>query len=182
MQDTPSDIEKLRFPVGRYVVPEEITPEIRGEWSQIIAETPTQLRERIQGLDETALNWRYRPNGWNIRQVVHHFADSHANAIIRMKLTLTEDNPTIKPYNEALWAELADTLKGDLNDSLNSVEGIHNRWSVLLAAIKEAEWGRTFYHPEYDRTYTLEESLGNYAWHCEHHLAHIDQAIKLRFD
>lgn len=171
------DIEKLKFPIGRFTCPEEITSDHLAAWKEKIAAFPQELKRKTVNLSATELNWKYRPNGWNIKQVVHHLADSHMNALIRLKLTLTEDAPVIRPYEEALWAELNDGLQDDIQSSLKIIEGIHERWSLLLQHLSESDWNRMYYHPQHQRLFSVKEGLGIYHWHCNHHLAHIEQAI-----
>lgn len=173
-----NDIEKQKFPIGHFICPEEIGTLLLNNWKKTIAEFPEQLKTTLQNLSLTELNWRYRPEGWTVKQVVHHLADSHMNALIRIKLALTEENPVIRPYEEALWAELPDGLDNDLSASLKIIEGVHQRWSNLLESFTEKEWNRLYFHPEHQRLFSVKEALGIYDWHCRHHLAHIEQALK----
>ncbi|HSD15048.1 MAG TPA: putative metal-dependent hydrolase [Flavobacterium sp.] len=174
------DIEKLKFPIGRFTCPEEITREHLEIWKQTIREFPKQLKEKAETLSVTELNWKYRPDGWNIKQVIHHLADSHMNALIRLKLTLTEDTPVIRPYEEALWAQLTDSLQDDIHASLKIIEGIHERWLQILENLTQHDWNRMYYHPQHQRLFSVEEGLGNYHWHCKHHFAHIEQALSYK--
>lgn len=174
------DIEKLKFPIGRFACPEEITQEHLETWKKTISEFPQELTKTVENLSVTELNWKYRPEGWCIKQVVHHLADSHMNAIIRMKLTLTEDTPVIRPYEEALWAELTDGLQNDIQSSLKIIEGVHERWSELLENLTERDWDHMYYHPQHQRLFSVKEGLGIYHWHCRHHLAHIEQALSYK--
>ncbi|MGK4566372.1 YfiT family bacillithiol transferase [Flavobacterium sp. 3HN19-14] len=112
-----------------------------------------------------------------MKQVVHHCADSHMNCLVRFKLTLTEETPTIKPYDESKWATLKDSLNDDISDSLKIIEGIHAKWVILLKSMNEKQFSRRFFHPESQKTFALDEITGFYAWHCNHHLAHIEQAL-----
>jgi hypothetical protein len=137
---------------------------------------PARMREAIAGLTESQLDTPYRPGGWTLRQVVHHVPDSHVHAYIRLKLALTEDAPTIKPYDEKTWAELADT-RMPIEVSLQLLEAVHARWVVVAQAMKPADFARTFTHPEYpEGPRTLDWHLQAYAWHSRHHLAHITAA------
>lgn len=172
------DLEQLRFPVGKYEVPTAINPVTLQEWKYEIAQFPRRMQEVVSLLEIYQLAWRYRPEGWSIRQVVHHCADSHLNAFIRTKLLLTEEAPIIKPYKEELWAELPDTLEAPVEWSLMLLDGVHRRWSLLLNHLADDAWGRTYVHPQYGKTFRLDEAVGLYAWHCRHHLAHIRLAIK----
>ncbi|MEL6658131.1 MAG: YfiT family bacillithiol transferase [Bacteroidota bacterium] len=170
----------LSYPVGPFEPSGDTSASQRQEWMQTIAQFPTQMRAVVAGLNEEELQWRYRPQGWTIRQVVHHCADSHLNAYTRFKLALTEKNPTIKPYEEARWAELPDS-KLPLEPSLQLLEGLHQRWYTLLQNMTDAEFERTFSHPEHGTLFSLSLTLENYDWHCRHHEAHIHQARTHRF-
>jgi hypothetical protein len=126
----------------------------------------------VSGLSEAQLDTPYRPSGWTVRQVVHHLPDSHLNSYTRCRLALTEDAPTIKPYDEAAWAELSDAKTGPIAPSIALLEGLHARWTCLLRGLSDAEFARTFRHPELGEV-RLDWTAGLYAWHCSHHLAHI---------
>ena len=138
-----------------------------------IQQCPNLLEHAISNLDEHQLNIPYRDGGWTSKQVIHHVADSHMNAYIRFKLALTEDNPTIKPYDEAAWAELSDTKNLPVNISLTLLHALHTRWVEVMKNMSEADWQRTIFHPEHKRTMSLWNMLGTYAWHGKHHTAHI---------
>lgn len=170
---TSINFEALRYPIGRYQKLSTISAEILHTYHADISTFPDRLKKEIEGLNDEQLDTPYRPEGWTLRQVVHHCADSHMNAFIRFKLALTEDHPTIRPYKEDRWAEGADVKNLSLKPSLSILEGLHERWSHLLASLTQTEWARTFYHPESDINYRLDEAMGLYAWHCNHHLAHI---------
>ena len=172
-----NDLHHLRFPVGEFQKPDSISTAERENMIHTIAEFPDILRSQVESLGQE-LDWKYRPDGWMIRQVVHHCADSHMNALIRFKLTLTEDSPTIRPYFENRWAELTDTLDAPINESLDILRGVHSRWARLLREMNEKDFDKHYVHPEYGTTYTLGQALANYDWHCKHHGAHIDQAIE----
>ncbi|MGX7667729.1 YfiT family bacillithiol transferase [Flavobacterium pedocola] len=174
---TPFDLDALKFPIGHFTFPAEILPQQLELWKKTIASFPEQLKKTCDTLTPTELNWQYRPQGWKVKQVVHHLADSHMNALIRLKLSLTEDAPVIRPYEEALWAELHDSLSDDISTSLKMIESIHHRWSVLLEHFEEKEWNRMYFHPQHQKFFSLKEMLGLYDWHCRHHLAHIQQAL-----
>ena len=171
------DIEKLRFPIGHFDAHREISSEDLALWKTTIAEFPQRLKNVVNSLTAEELNWTYRPNGWAIKQVVHHVADSHMNSFIRFKLTLTEDAPTIRPYEEAKWAEVPDGLSDDIKPSLQIIEAVHQRWSLLLDHLSENDWNRVYFHPEHQRLFSTKTALGLYDWHCRHHLAHIEQAV-----
>lgn len=167
-------LETLRYPIGRFTPPPKITPELRANWIREIEEAPQRLRDAVKGLTEEQLRTPYRPGGWTVRQLVHHIPDSHMNAYIRFKLSLTEDVPTIKPYDEAAWAELTDTDTVPLETSLDLLNAIHTRWVALLKNMGSDEFRRSYRHPEHGgRVFPLEEVLGLYAWHGRHHIAHI---------
>jgi hypothetical protein len=138
-----------------------------------IQQCPNLLESAISNLDEHQLNIPYRDGGWTSKQVIHHVGDSHMNAYIRFKLALTEDNPTIKPYDEAAWAELSDTKNLPVNISLTLLHALHTRWVELMKSMSEADWQRTIFHPEHKRKISLWYMLGTYAWHGKHHTAHI---------
>ena len=163
----------LRYPVGRLTFDPDITGGKRTAWIRQIAEAPAALRAAVDGLTEAQLDRPYRPEGWTVRQVVHHLPDSHLNAYIRFKLALTEDNPTIKPYEEARWAELPDGPGTPVGVSLMLLESLHRRWMVLLKRLTTEQWERTFVHPEKDRPQRLDHVVAMYAWHGKHHIAHI---------
>lgn len=169
------NIEQLRYPIGKFEKPSTITSDILSGWINDISSFPVKLIGEVKHLTNEQLDTQYRPDGWTIRQVVHHCADSHMNALVRIKLTLTEDQPTIKPYFEDRWAKLTDSKTLTISPSLKMIEGIHNRWSVLLKNLTEEDFGRAFIHPEHGRKIRLDESTGLYAWHCNHHLAHITE-------
>ncbi|MGQ0703893.1 MAG: YfiT family bacillithiol transferase [Gemmatimonadales bacterium] len=162
-----------RYPIGTFAVPVEITSEDRERWITEIADTPSRLREAVRGLTDAQFDTPYREGGWTVRQVVHHLPDSHLNAYTRFKLTLTEDNPTIKPYDENRWAELADVKGAAVGVSLMLLEALHRRWVILMRAMREEDWSRTFFHPEQQRALRLDRTLAMYAWHGRHHVAHI---------
>ena len=163
----------LRYPVGKFnwdaPVSETEYPRLIAE----IAETPGALRSAVAGLSRDQLETRYRPGGWTVKQVVHHVPDSHLNAYTRFKLALTENEPTIKPYEEAAWAELPDSQQVPIDVSLDLLESLHVRWVSLLRSMGVADFRRTLRHPEHDRVLTLGQMLGLYAWHGRHHVGHI---------
>lgn len=161
----------LRYPIGKPERPDKLTEAQRREFIQAIAEAPAKLRAAVAGLSQQQLDTQYRPGGWTVRQVVHHLADSHMNSFTRFKLALTENEPTIKPYDEALWAELPDS-KGPIDSSLTLLDSLHQRWVSLLNAIPPADWAKKFNHPE-SGPQTLDKALAVYGWHGRHHVAHI---------
>ncbi|HEV8149599.1 MAG TPA: bacillithiol transferase BstA [Gemmatimonadales bacterium] len=161
------------YPIGPFSLEGEITTARREGWIAELAEAPASLRGAVHGLTEAQFDTPYREGGWTVRQVVHHIPDSHLNAYVRFKLALTEENPTIRPYEEARWAELPDTAATQVGVSLMLLEALHRRWVVLLRALREAEWARTFFHPEQKKSLRLDRVLAMYAWHGRHHVAHI---------
>ena len=171
-------MEELKFPVGRYNAPAVFTKSILENSISVIEQFPAKLKREVEGLTQEQLDTPYRPEGWTIRQVVNHCADSHANALIRVKLALTENSPVITAYVQDLWSELADSKQMPIHPALLTLEGLHARWVVVLKSLSDTEWKKEFIHPEKGRALNLEEATGSYAWHCEHHLAHITQLKK----
>lgn len=164
-------MDDLRYPVGRFEFPTSVSAADLSEFLDHIAEAPSRLRAAVSGLGEAQLDTPYRPGGWTVRQVVHHLPDSHMNSYMRFRLALTEDSPTIKPYDEARWAELADA-RLPVEPSLMLLESLHARWVPLLRSLSAADWKRTFRHPELGMV-SLENNAALYAWHGRHHVAHI---------
>lgn len=171
------DIELLKYPAGKYKKPVPITAKDIASCIEVLQQFPAKLKETVKGLHMEELQYKHRPEGWTIQQLVHHCGDSHLNAFIRIKLALTENNPTIKPYFENEFAKLKDTTDAPIDWSLMILEGVHNRLVMVLKAMSKDDFKRTYYHPEYKKTVALEELVCTYAWHCTHHLAHIKQAI-----
>lgn len=169
--------EDLRYPVGKFQFPESVSDSERKSMIQEIADTPAWLYEAVAGLEEAQLQTPYRPGGWTVRQVVHHLPDSHLNSYVRFKLAVTEDEPTIKAFDEAAWAELEDGRNGDVLDSLQLLESLHGRWVDFLRSLGPKELTRTFKHPEIGSV-TLEQNIALYAWHGRHHVAHINAVRK----
>jgi len=168
--------EILMYPIGKFEKPALITKEMLAKWIGDISIFPSRLKKEVVSLTDEQLDTPYRPGGWTIRQVVHHCADSHMNSLIRLKLTLTEDEPIVKPYFETLWAELSDSINMPIEPSLKMIEGIHERWTVLLNNLTEEQFAKQFIHPEHGKRFRVDEYIGIYAWHCNHHLAHITEA------
>lgn len=163
---------KLSYPIGKFDFTAQLSSEAITASINHIAEAPARLRAAIEGLNQEQLETPYRPEGWTVRQVVHHVADSHVNAYIRLKLALTEETPTIKPYDEARWAELEDSRTTPLEISLQLLESLHQRWVVLLRSLNETDLQRTFRHPDLGNL-TISQLIGLYSWHSRHHTAHI---------
>ena len=163
--------EDLRYPIGRFRAVMPVTSELRSAAIDAIAGLPDLMRAAVADLDDAQLDTPYRPDGWTIRQVVHHVADSHMNAFIRVKLTLTEDTPTIKPYDEKAWSELPD-MRLPVEVSLHLLDALHERWVHLLRAQPGSAFQRQIFHPE-NGPMTLDAMVSQYAWHGRHHTAHI---------
>ena len=168
--------ERLKYPIGKFEKPAIIENAQIERWIKSIEAFPQQLSQEVRGLSEEELEQQYRPDGWTIRQVVNHCADSHMNSLIRFKLALTEDTPTIKPYQEDRWAELPDTKKFPVESSLKLLNGLHERWGCLLRNLSDEQLDRQFKHPETQELISLKTNIGIYAWHGEHHLAHVRNA------
>ena len=175
------NLEQLKYPAGKFVKPESITKEIIDSAISEIENFPSLVKFEIQNLEEKDLQLRYRPEGWTITQVVHHCADSHINSYMRFKLALTENVPTIKPYEESLWADLSDNNLSPFV-SLKLLDALHEKWVYILKSLSEEDLNKEFIHPEQSEKISLKENILIYSWHCRHHLAHIRQAKELRFD
>jgi hypothetical protein len=161
-----------RYPIGRFEMPAEVTAARRQQAIEEIASTPARMRAAVKGLTEAQLDTPYREGGWTLRQVVHHVPDSHMNALVRLKLALTEEKPTIKPYNEAAWAELADSAKAPIEASQQMLDAIHARWDRLWRSLKTEDFARILVHPEHGER-TVDWLLFLYEWHGRHHAEHI---------
>lgn len=172
------NIEELKYPVGKFIP--VTTPDATQlkDWTKIISDFPYKLESLTKDLTVEQLNWKYRPNGWTIKQVIHHCSDSHINAWSRFKLTLTEDAPRINGYHEDRWAELPDALDNDINHSMILLKGLHAKWSNLIMQLSTEQLDSHFFHAQYNKKYTLMDMCELYAWHCRHHYGHIEQAIK----
>lgn len=162
----------LKYPIGKFAWEENFTDDRRRELIGQIAEAHAKLRAAVKGLDDKQLDTAYREGGWTLRQVAHHLPDSHLNAYVRFKLALTEDEPTIKPYDQELWAKLPDAKTAPIEPSLMLLESLHQRWVTLLKSLSAADFKRKLKHPEWG-TVSLEQVLAQYAWHGRHHVAHI---------
>lgn len=169
---TEQELENLRYPTGRDKKPENITAAMLAEYVSTIESFPAWLAAAVNELTDDQLDTPYRPDGWTIRQVVHHCADSHMNALARFKFALTEEAPVIKPYLEAAWAGLPDS-RMPVDVSLQLLSGLHSRWTFLLKTLRPAQLERTYVHPEHGISFRLDEAMNHYAWHCRHHLAHV---------
>jgi len=171
-------LETLRYPIGKFKFPEQISAEEISSMIKTIEELPAKLRNAVSGMSEEQLNTPYRDGGWTVRQVVHHLFDSHSNSYTRMKLAMTEENPVIKPYEEARWAELEDGKNAPVELGLNLLELLHKRWVIFLHSFIESDLKRTFFHPDNKRSQTIAQTIALYAWHSRHHLAHITELKK----
>ena len=165
-------IEALRYPIGKYV-PQPFSDAQKEKWLLDLKFLPSELETAVQDLDEHQLQTPYREGGWTVQQLVHHVADSHMNAYIRFKLGLTEDNPTIKGYEEKEWAMLPDVEGVPINVSLTLLHALHRRWVAAIENLDQKDWERTVFHPEHQREMQLWFLLGMYAWHGKHHTQHI---------
>ncbi len=173
-----TDLKK--FPIGEYESPSEVTDTDLDDHILVLKQFPGKLKNLVADWDDDRLDTQYRDGGWTVRQLVNHVADSHMNSFIRFKLALTEDNPTVKTYNEAAWAELQDSFTIEIKPALQILRGLHKRWVHELKSLTNKEFESTFFHPELNRNVTLRESLAFYAWHCNHHLAHLQILKKER--
>lgn len=172
---TADPLEHLKYPVGRFVMPDVVPQEQFESFIAVLEALPSQVRDATAHLSDAQLDTPYRPGGWTIRQVVHHLPDSHINAYIRFKVALTEDFPTIKPYLEDRCALLADYQVTPIVVSLDLLAALHTRWTLLLRAMTADDWARGYTHPEYQHRFRLSQALELYGWHSRHHLAHITQ-------
>ncbi|NDI34431.1 YfiT family bacillithiol transferase [Chengkuizengella sediminis] len=172
-------MEDLRYPIGEFKHDAEITDKKLNLKIKQIEDAPKKLRNAVDGLSEEQLDTPYRPEGWTVRQVVHHLADSHMNGFIRFKWTLTEDQPTIKAYDEKRWAELSDSFE-DIQVSLSLLDVLHKKWVLLLKSLSPEDLEKTFIHPDFGLV-SLRKNVDLYAWHGEHHIAHITRLI-IRMD
>ena len=163
----------LRYPIGKFTFTENLSEKECEQAIAAITEAPANLRAAVNGLSGEQLETPYRPGGWTVRQVVHHVFDSHLNSYTRFRLALTEDEPLIKPYDEAAWAELIDAKTAPVEVSLTLLEALHTRWVMLLNSLSPSDWQRTFRHPELG-VVSLEKNVQLYAWHGKHHVAHIN--------
>lgn len=176
---TEQELNKLKFPIGEFQKPKTITKQHIENWIASIETLPKSIISITKNLSEKELNYKYRPNGWTIKQVVHHCADSHINSLIRFKLTLTEDSPTIRPYFEDRFAELND-YSDSIDASISILIGVHKKLAILLKNFNQEALKREFIHPEHGQRFSIEETIGIYAWHSDHHLAHIKQALQFK--
>ncbi len=173
-------MEALKFPIGKCTNCKSPSSEMLQAWIQTIEDFPKNVAQITQDLTLEQLNWKYRPEGWTLKQVVHHCADSHMNSFIRFKLALTEETPAIRPYYEDRWAALTDSLDNDISTSLTLLTALHKKWVSLLKNLSSEQLKLQFMHPEHGQKFELDENIGIYAWHCNHHFAHIKNAIEFK--
>ena len=171
---TEMDIETLKYPKGKFSYPESATQEEIAQWIVDIELFPEKLERKLEGVEDLSLT--YRPDSWSIQQIVHHCADSHMNSFLRFKWILTEENTTVKTYHEDKWAELSDTIDAPISASVKLIEGLHKRWTVLLRSLSESDFQKKGIHPDQGKEISLMQFTALYAWHCNHHLAHIKLA------
>lgn len=174
---TAQELLNLKYPIGQYDCPDTISKSDIESWISILEHFPNRLEKLVKDLSEEQLDTAYRPDGWTIRQVVHHLSDSHQHSYIRFKWTLTEDKPVIKAYFEERWAELLDSKRAPIKMSLNHLSATHYKLVYLLKELKETDLSKCFIHPETNTEITLSYNIGNYAWHSNHHYAHIEHLL-----
>jgi hypothetical protein len=174
------DLEKLKYPIGKFEIPAEYTSEYLSDKIDEIKSFPEILKKETIHLPNEQLDTPYRPGGWSVRQVIHHCAESHMNCYIRIKWALTENNPVIKAYDEVLWSELPDNLSMPIQPTLSLLEGLHFRLAYLMRNLSEADLEKSFIHPENNSEYKIKQIIGSYAWHGNHHLAHITALKKYK--
>jgi hypothetical protein len=172
------DLEKLKYPIGKFDCPSSITSQTLDAWISILEHFPNRLHSLVENLSDVQLNTRYRPDGWTVKQVIHHVYDSHHNSYTRFKWALTEETPLIKAYNEADWAKLFDYSNAPIDLSLQALTSLHAKLVFLLKGMKFEDFQKEFTHPEKDHKVSLAENTGIYAWHCNHHYAHIENLVK----
>ncbi|SDW79199.1 DinB superfamily protein [Lutibacter oricola] len=171
-------LEELKYPIGQPNIPKNISLKIIKEWILVIENFPSKLNSLVKDLSNEQLDTVYRKDGWTIRQVIHHCADSHLNSYIRFKWALTENKPVIKAYYEEKWAELFDSKLAPIHLSINQLKALHAKWVYLLTNLNEEDLEKEFIHPANNKTVSLAENIGIYAWHCNHHYAHIYNCLK----
>jgi uncharacterized damage-inducible protein DinB len=169
--------EQHIYPIGRFLAPEHVTPQMRLEFIARLESFPDRLRKVMAALSPEQLHLSYRKNGWVAQQIIHHLADSHMNAYIRFKLAFTEDTPVIKPYEENAWSELKEVFETPVEVSISLLESLHIRWVNLLRSVPDNFFERAYYHPQYQRNTTMNSALALYAWHADHHLGQIEYIL-----
>lgn len=171
------DLEQLKYPIGQFIMPELFNEQQAMIWISEIETLPAEIKKATENLSDLQLNQTYRPEGWSLKQVIHHIPDSHLNAYIRFKQAMTEDIPIIRPYYEERWAETEEAKNGNIEMSISLLTGLHQRWVAFLKTLKIEDYQRKYIHPAQDQELTLGNMLGMYAWHGKHHLAHITNTI-----
>ena len=171
-------IDLLRYPIGLAEIPENITQKNIENWISDIERFPQELEFLVKDLSDNQLDTVYRENGWTVRQVIHHCYDSHHNSYTRFKWALTEDSPVIKAYYEEKWAELEDSKSAPILLSIDALKALHSKWVYFLRGLSDKDLAKTFIHPSGNKETLLKENIGIYAWHCQHHYAHIEQLIQ----
>lgn len=175
---TSSELEQLKYPIGRFKCPAEITDQHIKHWISILETFPIRFEALVKHLSKAQLDTPYRPDGWTVRQVVHHVSDSHHHSYTRFKWALTENKPLIKAYNEKLWAELEDSKSAPIQMSIEHIKAVHYKLVNLLKAMSKTDFKKRFIHPETNSEIALDYNVGNYAWHSNHHYAHIENLLK----
>ncbi|TJY32925.1 YfiT family bacillithiol transferase [Pontimicrobium aquaticum] len=175
---TKQTLEKLKYPIGSFAAPKVITSNHINNWIDVLEEFPFKLKNLVLHLNNEQLDTPYRDGGWTIRQVVHHVSDSHHHSYIRFKWALTEDKPVIKYYHEQLWAELPDAKYAPIKLSLDHLAAVHSKLVYLLKSLTEDDLNKSFIHPEHNQEVRLKKNIGIYAWHSNHHYAHIENLLK----
>ena len=170
-------LDNLKYPIGKFQKPNAPSNDLLTNWISDIENFPDLLKAAIFNLSDQQLLYRYRPNGWTILQVIHHCADSHMQAYIRIKLAYTQVLPAINPYDESQWAQLFDVNNDTVSASILLLEGLHCRWAVFLKSLSTNDLNKAYYHPANNENVSIETAIGLYAWHCNHHLAHIKNAV-----
>ncbi|KIA83517.1 hydrolase [Kaistella solincola] len=172
------NIEQKKYPIGRFPKPSEISDQQIDGYIKTLKDFPNKLKNVVESWTDEQLDTQYREGGWKVRQLVNHLADSSMNSYMRFKLALTEENPTIKPYDEQQWAELQDSFSIEIKPAIQTLKGVHKRWVYELKSLTNKEFESTFFHPGQNKSISLRENLAFCAWHCDHHFAHIDQLKK----
>tara|TARA_R110000868_G_scaffold56488_7_gene174821 strand:- start:6602 stop:7147 length:546 start_codon:yes stop_codon:yes gene_type:complete len=175
---TSDELYQLQYPIGKFDCPNYIGAEQIENWISILEQFPNRLEDLVKRLNDEQLKTVYRPNGWTVRQVVHHLSDSHHHSYTRFKWALTEDKPIIKAYYEDRWAELEDSKKAPIALSIQHLKAIHSKLVYLLKGLSQADLNKAFIHPKSNKEVALKENIGIYAWHCNHHYAHIENVLK----
>jgi hypothetical protein len=168
------NLEHKKYPIGKFELSENISDQDLDRYIQTIKDFPSKLKHLVENWSDDQLDTQYREGGWKVRQLIHHLSDSHINSFIRFKLALTEDNPTIKPYDEAKWAELQDSFSMEIKPALQILKGLHKRWVYEMKCLTNRDFESTFFHPGENKKMSLKESVAFYSWHCNHHFAHIE--------